>query len=54
MTNDEIQSMSDLVTETEEAVEISRQLHEFFIAEVKKLRDSKTEIELATLVQQAG
>lgn len=44
MTDDELKSMSDLVTETDEARRISEQLHEFLVHEVKHMRASAPDL----------
>lgn len=47
MVDDEIKSLSSLVEETEEAKEVARQLKQFFMKEIQKVRDSRPEIQPA-------
>lgn len=43
LSNDEIQSMSDLASETEEALEIAKKLHDFLVTEVRHMRETRTD-----------
>lgn len=54
MTDNEVKTMSDLVVETEEAVKVSKLLHEMLVGEVKKLRASQPEIDTHLVESEEG